>query len=922
MPIELNGVIDQSTRLLGTENQKKPLHVGNDGRIEVREPRGTPPGRWTRFKAALINVPLIGRLATVRMAGEEVRIARLQGELRNDFHHAIAGRFGHGVADQAFAGKKPHSALKPLSARRIDRIMRRAQVQANDFRQQNEDAIRRLYPGRDRSAAADCACLWAMATPEYSQRPLQESEIQTVWQAATPLLEALERNGLNPGAVLRGGLDAFTDQLIQTPAGERQQLAARYIASITRGCHDACNRATIARSFPADIAGSSSSPRGPYIRQSDEALVTLLCAGKISPDAPLLSDEAARQAWQGLAEIRAELRGELPLIPAEQIDAAIADVAVGRTSLTLDTLRAMAPKMLIEREMRLKFDPAHRESVFWNAVIEAHGEHQAQKRGMGGSLDENLTTLLTALAKEMMFDIVFGVDKMRERLGGETKLSVVMEALEKQIIGNVKQATKEHLEALDQINQSRTLNAKQKEILKNYAAPAYAEGSEQPRRLDPVQLRRFEIVADVIAGKLPRMQQATKRGDPAAIYDCVRDIRTAFMDGYREILDHAGEMWVSRNFSDNATENEILELCMNLALAKYHAAGRSGTPNTPRRLNTSQELPSTPESRPSTPEVRRKPASGTQPSAHRSDLPAAKRPSSPQDAPPDAEPGAAYADAVRQMAYACGGSPLPDVAKLGMFYGSLLRLSGADDVNVEEAAPEPLYRMRPELLARTLADPNSDPEASQLDKRGVYTDPKFRNLIARDYDPVAVFDPEIHFAALAPSQYPPGGRAEVLGHVLAGADVILNNTHLALDPPPTADPVRSASQSFEAFAKAYGPGVGEGVLTCLASSALQSFSAAIDAAAFDPRMDLEHQRDVHEIWRDAHGDCYVRSTRVSQPRSQGGEQLDADAIVLCTMTHRIANPANAQRQGAPVLDLAQPPKAVIMLTEPRRADAD
>src|ERR1700678_2657434 len=114
MPIELTAVIDQSRPLLTSHDRKKPLNLSNDGRIEAREPRGTPPGRWTRFKAALINVPLLGRLATIRLAGEEVRIARLQGELRNDFHHAIAGRFGHGVADQAFAGKRPDSARKPL----------------------------------------------------------------------------------------------------------------------------------------------------------------------------------------------------------------------------------------------------------------------------------------------------------------------------------------------------------------------------------------------------------------------------------------------------------------------------------------------------------------------------------------------------------------------------------------------------------------------------------------------------------------------------------------------------------------------------------------------------------------------------------------------------------------------------------------
>jgi hypothetical protein len=78
--------------------------------VQVLDKLKLPPGRWTRFKAALINIPVIGRLTTIRRAGEEARIAhccltliRDAMRFREDYHHQLETEFGSEIAIAAIA---------------------------------------------------------------------------------------------------------------------------------------------------------------------------------------------------------------------------------------------------------------------------------------------------------------------------------------------------------------------------------------------------------------------------------------------------------------------------------------------------------------------------------------------------------------------------------------------------------------------------------------------------------------------------------------------------------------------------------------------------------------------------------------------------------------------------------------------------
>jgi hypothetical protein len=599
----------------------------------------------------------------------------------------------------------------------------------------------------------------------------------------------------------------------------------------------------------------------------------------------------------------------------------------------------LAPKAFIEGEMKRQLDPNDPESVFWNAALEASGAYQAGKRESGTPFDDNpnVTVLLTALAKGMTYGLNDAVEALRRQSGGEVPLSTLLSTLREQLIANIKQATHEHLEAMDQIRQSRTLNPRQKEILRLYAEPP-VDGSQRPRRLDFVQLRLYEAIANTIASRLPRLHEAAERGDPATLYDCVSDIRDAFLPGFMEIVKHAGEMRASGDLTDETDQGRLFELCLNLALAKHHAppplqaaGSRPGTPSAspqvPRKVSAMQAAnrsgaPSTPGKRPAgsrASEIETGAAStSTRPAALPDPLAA--------EAPPEDDGRGEFVDAPRQFSIACELSPLNGVVRAGTLYEALMGISsGIRVASVRDGDWEPLYRMRPELLVRTLADPKCCAAELEADEPGVFADPSFGNPIAPDYNPAAVFDPARHSVSLGQLELPPAHVPDTLRQVLGRADIILNGRRLTPDPADRENPAKRAIEAFGGTFAPDGDEVGAAVAAVAASDALQNFATDIEQAAFAPPASLEPQREVHEIWQDRDGSWLVRSTRVSHPTAQGGRPLDTDGVVLCTMTHRIAPPGEpgAQPGGAAArVELVDQPRAVIMLSEPKRAPAD
>ncbi len=230
---------------------ERPIRAGADQGIEVLEPNGTPPGRWTRFKAALINVPLIGGLRTIRLAGEQVRTAQRNIALLRDaagfsdeFRRQMAEDFGEHIAVAATCGfSRGHTGDTLLNAKRICFGVETARSMATGVGMQNNKSLSERY---GRGFAAEYAHMWSLANHSQHQKfALRQSELQATRQATDTMVANLRTSGIDADT-LQGVLDSHQVEVAKavTPR-EARQIAQRCIAAVQDAYVEACNPLTL-----------------------------------------------------------------------------------------------------------------------------------------------------------------------------------------------------------------------------------------------------------------------------------------------------------------------------------------------------------------------------------------------------------------------------------------------------------------------------------------------------------------------------------------------------------------------------------------------------------------------------------------------------------------------------------------------------
>ncbi|WP_144630424.1 hypothetical protein [Bordetella genomosp. 13] len=126
------------------------LHQGDGGKIVAQEPLN-PPGAWTRFKAALSNVPLLGQLGSLRQARAEVdaypvKLAQYEASNRQVLTGFLADvRQGYGENIGGMVARDIGVADgKPLTARTVATAMQNVERQQNSYRSMNNMQITRF----------------------------------------------------------------------------------------------------------------------------------------------------------------------------------------------------------------------------------------------------------------------------------------------------------------------------------------------------------------------------------------------------------------------------------------------------------------------------------------------------------------------------------------------------------------------------------------------------------------------------------------------------------------------------------------------------------------------------------------------------------------------------------------------------------
>ncbi len=840
MKVNLQTVQDWGQRLSAADSNK-PLVLDRDGSVELLQPLGKPPGCWTRFKAALVNLPLIGRLDAVRLASNEVHLAnRTYTELRTrpsqfrtDFEEELTRLFGEDIAHAAIDQVlEPSNRVGlPLTARNVVDILDRTQKDFARITTDNDSRIstRTLQVIQGQVDAfnllVNITRMQAMAgQPAYFSRGLNSAEVDS----AGALSKQLDELGLDR-QVLASVVTDYTNRLESTPLSQKPQVAAAGIAA----CIKAYNRHTIGTqvmeraaesTYGAEPASGSSSSREAQAAPVD--LIALLCADAVSPEAPLLTKQKVREAVDELERVRDTLRAELPdEIPEARLDKALESLSKGVSKLSSSQLLQLARPRILYEEFKRRFDVSVGDSDLCNVVVEtAHGRE----------ITANSTALLGAIAKEMLNEVEERAASAPEHFQCESDLNVVFPIMHRELIQKTKEATAGHLDALQEIDQSSTFNPKQKRLLQVYAEgalPTYRNDVEvpgsPPHRLDATQLRQFQGIADTIAAQIPLMSRAIRDGEPAQVFDSMVRIEAAYSGGLQAIVTHAEGLWVSRSVFGSDKEQELFDLCVNLALAKneedLHALGSLAVA----------------------------PGSAAQSSAAPANDPQHQR----------------RADTVRQFRDACVQSSM-GVDKLGRFYGDILRVAGVEpaadlelDVGAAPTQRQPLHLMQPELLVRTLGHSSCTLE-EVFDERGVM---RLDNSVAAsrvdpDFRPAERLPADNYGVSLAGQDLSAGSTGDRLGNVLGFADIIINGRRLSR----TGDDINTFIAGFDD--ERHGIELAAAASVCISSDTLRHFSDDVDANAFvSPIVPQAHRRPVYEVWRGEDGNWRVRSTRVSSP---------------------------------------------------------
>ncbi len=253
---------------------RQPIHTGGDHGIQTFEPSGTPPGRWTRFKAALINVPFLGGLQTIRHAGAAVRIFQHNVTLlanatqfSDEFRQQMTADFGDLIADAmtaAMAARNGGSKDRaPFNAQRVVVWVEAAAGMAAGIGLQNNRALTRGRGFTDRYAQ-----MWSLANHAQHQKfGLRQSEISATLRAADEMVANLEKNAVDP-ASLNGLFDDYQRKIAAaTTPREAQKIAKRCMDAVqdvaVQDVHvRAANRKTLETTRPASFASAPAPSAG------------------------------------------------------------------------------------------------------------------------------------------------------------------------------------------------------------------------------------------------------------------------------------------------------------------------------------------------------------------------------------------------------------------------------------------------------------------------------------------------------------------------------------------------------------------------------------------------------------------------------------------------------------------------------------
>lgn len=870
MTLEVDALITFIRTLAGPTVKDQMLVATSRGTFEVFEPHGNPSGTWVRFKAALINVPLLNRLHCVKAAKKSMDAVRGSAQLRRDFADAIEHRFGVGIRREAMRDKAIGNGVgaKHLSARKVLKVMNRADAAAQTFAEQNSAILTKHIESLNPNGPFQSAYIRmaAITSSAYFQGVLTTNVIASFEHAASKMehdLFEIEDEMLE--LRLLAMMEKYQHELAESTINRRQLIATRCLAEMAASSKSAkfaqINAKIISRYRPASLVGGDAN-------DPLDKLVKKLCRDARGTDQENWPNLTVKQAWHTIEMVWNAISKEvlhsdspLPVATRTHIRVALGDAArqhaFEHETISLEKLLTRTRQNFVSNALNTMIGTSLKAYLPTAIYREVGPDHH---------FDANaLTVLVEDISETMQSEINTELHDLQERLGCEANVPSIVIAAHERFIADCKTAVLEHVYAIREISASTKLNKAQQAMLiawgsrgetekpndKNNAnevnQPNETGKKTRPRRLDRVQVKQYQELSAVIDYHLKLILGTDTKHLPAQLFDSMMAILAGLNHCLASVHKYAREFWLIGALLGPEDEQMIFDLCVHLAIAGIQWSLEQ------RRAVLLALEPCT---------------SNTHPTGGKAlDI---------------------SIDPVRQFIDVCLSATMY-TGKPVMLYHDILRVmrqtaGGAtnEKENIEilsldyaKSSLPPLRTARPELLARAFTDPRIRANirefgCTELDERGVLIEWPNAHRVKASFQPDAVPQrvvPSVH----NPSQNEiDTARSRLISMRENGSILSRSGSDVDIDRP-GLDAILVALER------------------CTNSTTVDAFAADVEAASFDAPITMDDFEYVHEVSRETDGDWLIQSTRVGHPVRQNNVTLNTDGVVLHTLTHRVSS---------------------------------
>jgi len=448
----------------------------------------------------------------------------------------------------------------------------------------------------------------------------------------------------------------------------------------------------------------------------------------------------------------------------------------------------------------------------------------------------NLAPVLKSVANGISETVSFGMSGLAQQLGCANDVPSIARALDGALPGKMEQALREHVQALTMIQQSPTLTDAQKAELLAIA---------NTRRIDPVQVQKYEAIAQTISDATVALKAyAQGTGGVDAVFKGLERALSAFENETVPMKEHGATMWESGSLSGGDMTTELMDQFARLAAASLSAddakallplIGGAEVARLMEAMNASSDMRM-----------------------------AAQLPIT-------------LMSLVQGVAQRAGETPQGAQALArGLTHGTPEGLN--------------LGTLRPDLALALLTDPE------KMDARGVVTGSPNAGLIAQDFDPGAILDANrqaiqdyVNSDALDDASGLPRTTLVDMGR----ATFRLNGEHIGGG----GDQAGEVRERFEgAFTNDQAP-LARGVARCMNQLGINMFVGLNNQAAYGQGNVVAGApgvgHTVHEAWQQDDGTWLVRSIHTQRPnalsKADGSmEEISTDGLAAFSITYRVS----------------------------------